>query len=104
MTLTDRVYALTERFPQHELYGLTGQLRRAASSIPSNVAEGSRQGTSRSKAHYYTIANASEAELETLLELARRRKYASEPDIRNAEELATRVSKMLFRLVNSLSE
>jgi four helix bundle protein len=104
MNLTDRVYALTERFPQHELYGLTGQMRRSASSIPSNIAEGSRQGTNKGKAYYYRAANASEAELETHLELSRRRKYAAEADIRNAEELVTRVSKMLFRLINSLEE
>ena len=104
MTLTDRVYALTDGFPQHELYGITGQLRRAAASIPSNIAEGSRQPTNKSKAYYYTMANASEAELETHLELSRRRKYAADTHIRNVEELATRVSKMLFRLIASLEQ
>jgi four helix bundle protein len=54
------------------------------------------------KAYYYTAANASEAELETHLELSRRRKYVPEHDIRSAEELATRVSMMLFRLIESL--
>jgi len=102
MTLADRVYDLTERFPRHELYGLTSQLRRSAGSIPSNIAEGTRQRTSKGKAYYYAAANASEAELETHLELSRRRKYVSEQDIRDAEELATRVSKMLFKLIKSL--
>jgi four helix bundle protein len=102
MSLTDRVYDLTERFPRHELYGMTGQLRRSAVSIPSNIAEGSRQRTTKSKAYYYTAANASQAELETQLELTRRRKYAPEREIQEAEELGTRVSKMLFRLVDSL--
>ena len=65
MSLTDRVYELTERFPRHELYGLSGQLRRSAASIPSNIAEGTRQRTNKAKAYYYSAANASEAELET---------------------------------------
>jgi len=102
MTLADRIYDLTERFPRHELYGLTGQLRRSASSIPSNIAEGTRQRTNKGKAYYYTAANASQTELETHLELSRRRKYAAEQDIRDAEESATRVSKMLFKLIESL--
>jgi four helix bundle protein len=103
MALADRIYDLTERFPRHELYGMSGQLRRAASSIPSNIAEGTRQRTNKGKAYYYTAANASEAEVETHLELSRRRKYVPEHDIRDAEEeLATRVSKMLFKLIESL--
>lgn len=102
MVLADQIYDLTERFPRHELYGLTGQLRRSASSIPSNIAEGTRQRTNKGKAYYYTAANASQAELETHLELTRRRKYVPEQDICNAEELATRVSKMLFKLIESL--
>jgi four helix bundle protein len=104
MNLADRIYDLTERFPRHELYGLTGQLRRSAASIPSNIAEGTRQRTPKAKAYYYTAANASEAELETHLELSRRRKYAPERDIRDLEEMATRVAKMLFRLIDSVGE
>jgi hypothetical protein len=56
MALADRIYDLTEQFPRHELYGLSGQLRRAASSIPSNIAEGSRQRSNKAKAYYYTAA------------------------------------------------
>lgn len=102
MTLTDVVYELTDLYPRHELYSLTSQLRRAAIRIPSNIAEGSRQRTERAKAYYYNAANASEAEVETQLEISRRRRYAAERDIRRAEELARRVSMMLFRLIDSL--
>jgi four helix bundle protein len=102
MTLADSIYDLTATFPRHELYGLTSQMRRAAVRIPSNIAEGRRQRTGRAKAYYYNAANASQAELETQLELTRRRRtYAPEAEIRTAEELGTRVSKMLFRLVDS---
>jgi four helix bundle protein len=51
MALADRIYDLTERFPRHELYGLSGQLRRSAASIPSNIAEGTRQRTNKGKAY-----------------------------------------------------
>jgi four helix bundle protein len=101
MELADRVYDVTLRFPRYELYGLANQLRRAAASIPSNIAEGTRQPTGRSKAYYYTAANGSQAELETQLELARRRKYAPESEIQKLQDLANRVSKMLFRLASS---
>ena len=66
MELVDVIYELTDRFPRHELYGLTGQLRRSATSLPSNIAEGSRQRTRPGKIVYYKRANASEAELETV--------------------------------------
>ena len=104
IALADRIYVLSERFPRHELYGLTGQIRRAATSIPSNIAEGTRQRTNKGKAYYYAAANASEAELETHLELTRRRRYSEEDDIRGVEDLATRVSMMLFKLIESLGQ
>jgi four helix bundle protein len=101
MDLADFVYTMTEAFPRHELYGLTSQLRRAASSIPANTAEGTRQRTARGRIYYYSNANASEAELETHLELSRRRRYAPEAELRKAEEMATRIAQMLYRLIQS---
>jgi four helix bundle protein len=101
MTLTDQIYDLTKGFPRHELYGLTSQLRRAAVRIPSNIAEGSRQKTPKGKASYYINARGSAAEIETQLEVSRRRKYAAEAAIRPAEELASRLGQMLRRLIES---
>src|SRR4029453_15442067 len=69
MDFAEAVYALTRTFPREELFGLTAQLRRAAVSIPSNVAEGHRHKTSNYR-HYVTIALGSQAECETQLELA----------------------------------
>ena len=65
------IYALTERFPRDERFGLTAQLRRAAVAIPSNISEGHQQGT-RAYLRYVVIATGSVAECETQLEIARR--------------------------------
>ena len=72
MTLAEMVYRLTATFPPIERYGLTAQLRRAAVSIPSNIAEGSGRNTSREFMQFLGIACGSHAELETQLDLADR--------------------------------
>lgn len=56
MNLSVEVYALTAQFPKEELYGLTSQMRRAAISIPSNIAEGSKRGTQKDFKYFLTIA------------------------------------------------
>jgi four helix bundle protein len=70
MQLTVVIYGLTKAFPRDELYGLTSQIRRAAVSLPSNIAEGhGRLGTSEYR-QFLGIARASNFELQTQLELA----------------------------------
>jgi four helix bundle protein len=64
MRLVEDVYRLTRTFPTEELYGLTSQVRRAAVSIPSNLAEGSARRSPREYGHFLTIALGSLAELE----------------------------------------
>ena len=64
------VYKLTEDFPQSDLYGLTSQMRRAAISIASNIAEGHGRGTRKEFHHFLHIAYGSGAELETQFEIA----------------------------------
>ena len=73
MDLAERVYTSTEQFPRSEMFGLTSQARRAASSIPSNIAEGKAVGGQTYPRHI-KIAIGSEAELQTQIELARRLK------------------------------
>ncbi|HEY7090856.1 MAG TPA: four helix bundle protein [Tepidisphaeraceae bacterium] len=65
MDLVEDVYRLTQVFPREELYGLTSQLRRAAVSIPSNIAEGQGRGVGAEFAHHLRIANGSRQEVET---------------------------------------
>ena len=101
MTFVEDIYALTSSFPREELFGLTSQLRRAAVSVPSLVAEGHRQGT-RAYRNYVIRALGSHAECETQLELALRLKLADPERIRPVTILATRVGQILHGLLRSL--
>ena len=78
MDIADKVYALTDEFPKYETYGLSDQLRRAAVSIPSNIAEGSSRTSEAEFAHYLEYSIDSCFEVETQLEIAKRRDYISE--------------------------
>ena len=75
MDLVVQVYRLTQGFPTHELYGLTSQMRRAAVSIPSNIAEGHTRESSKEYLHHLSMAQGSLAELETQIEIAGRLTY-----------------------------
>lgn len=70
MDLVVSVYTLTSRFPQNEQYGLVSQLRRAAVSVPANIAEGAARNGSKEFLHFLSIASGSLSELDTLTELA----------------------------------
>jgi four helix bundle protein len=72
MDLVVDVYRLTQEFPRSELYGLTGQTRRAASSVPANIAEGNGRLYRKEYAHHVSIARGSIAELSTCLEVPQR--------------------------------
>lgn len=67
--LVAEVYKCTEDFPKTEMYGLTSQMRRAAISIPANIAEGRRRRTLKDFQHFLTIAYGSGAEIETYVEI-----------------------------------
>lgn len=71
LELSVEIYNLTENFPKEEIYGLTSQIRRAAVSIPSNIAEGRYRGSKKDFSQFLRIAYASGAELETQLEIAK---------------------------------
>lgn len=80
-SLTQDVYKLTKAFPREELYGLTSQLRRASSSVPINIAEGSKRTSNRDYARFLNISEGSLAETEYELMLARDLGYAPEQAI-----------------------
>ena len=96
MNLVEMVYRKTERFPAGEVYGLTAQIRRAAISVPSNIAEGAARNSSREFFQYLGIATGSLAELETQLEISMRLGYLSD----GAE--AVKHVHRVGRLVNAL--
>jgi four helix bundle protein len=103
MELALRVYAVTAEFPQAEIYGLTSQMRRAAVSIASNIAEGSVRGTRKDFKQFVAIARGSNCELQTQLLLARELKFGIAGSIAEAEELTNEVGQMLAGLSKYLA-
>jgi len=78
--LVVEIYSITSNFPKEELYGLTGQIRRSAISIPSNIAEGCARQTEKETSQFLHISLGSLAELETQLIIAKELKYIKEPN------------------------
>ena len=101
MDLADGVYSATAGFPRDEIFGLRSQVRRAAVSIPSNIAEGRAAGGGRFL-HHIRIALGSEAELQTQVELAVRRAYITPERARALLDNASEVGRMLHALRNGL--
>jgi four helix bundle protein len=102
MDFVERCYQATKTFPRDELYGLTNQLRRAAVSVPSNVAEGyCRRGT-RVYAHHVSIALGSHGELETCVEIAYRLQYLTSAQKDALDEHLASVGRLLNALHGAL--
>ncbi len=88
--MADKVYAVCDAFPKYELYALSDQLRRAAVSMASNIAEGASRTSTAEFAHYLEISIGSAFEVETQLFIAKKRNYVSEETYENcAKELQT---------------
>lgn len=104
MSLTTRVYKLTGNFPQHELYGLTSQLRRASVSIPSNIAEGHARSTPKEMIRFCSIAKGSLAELETQILVSIELGYSSADAAAGILESTTELGRMLSGLIRSNRE
>ena len=98
-----RVYMTTDTFPEAERFGLTNQLRRAAVSIPSNIAEGFERNSSKDFAHFLIIARGSIAEVQAQILLARDLNYLSPQECDKILENSTEVHKMLNAFKASLS-
>lgn len=97
--VADGVYALTSRFPRHQLYGLTSQMQRAALSIPSNIVEGFHRRPVREKARFYNIAEGSAAELKYYFLFSRKLGYWSEPcELPNLLDEVRRMLRSLVKL------
>ena len=100
--LVEKIYRCTERFPRQEIYGLATQMRRAAVSISSNIAEERSRGTRKDFAHFLHMAFGSTSELETQLVIARRLRIGQSQDVASAETLLLEVSKMLRAMITKL--
>lgn len=96
------IYRITNSFPRSEQFGVVSQLRRAAYSIPANIAEGYGRRSTRELLQFLTIANGSAEELRYFLILSRDLRYASPQDVMSLEREITGVVQMLAALSRSL--
>src|SRR5712691_6608676 len=104
MDLVEDFYRVTRAFPREEQYGLTSQIRRAAVSIPSNVAEGHCRRTTKVYANHVSIALGSHGELETCLELACRLGFLMRAENQELLTTSDAVGRLLNGLYNSLEQ
>jgi four helix bundle protein len=102
MSLVLEVYRITESFPQAERFGLTSQLRRAAVSVPSNIAEGHARTTRGEYKNCLSIARGSVVEVEVQLTLAEQLGYVQSPGLAKALDHCDAISRMITNLKRAL--
>jgi four helix bundle protein len=102
MDVVEAAYGVTGTFPKSELYGLTGQIRRAAVSVPSNIAEGHSRMSTAEYVYHVSIAQGSLAELQTQLEIASRLGYIDLEGVRPILAQSTVLGKQLRALRDAL--
>jgi len=102
MKLTTEIYRGIVTFPRHELYGLCSQMRRAAVSIPSNIAEGKRHHSDKEFSHFLFHVRGALLELQTQLLIAEELQYLSGEDVRRLLAMCEGVGRALSGLINSL--
>ena len=104
MNLVASIYKTTYLLPKNETYGISDQMRRAAVSIPSNIAEGYGRQTPKSYVQFLTIARGSVYELETQLLLCQRIHQISSENIKDILTTISEIKKMLTTLINRLHQ
>ncbi len=104
MDLARAVYALTDKFPREEIYGLVSQMRRAAVSIASNIAEGKLRSSHKEFRLFLYIAYGSGAELETQAELSKTLPKTKGLDYSLVDSLLDEVMKMLNAMINKINQ
>ncbi len=102
MKIVESVYRVSGVFPKTEMYGLTSQLRRAAVSVPSNIAEGHTRSSTREYLRHVSVAEGSLAEVETQLELAARLSYVGEEQLGPIRDECIYLGRQLHLLRESL--
>jgi four helix bundle protein len=103
MELVAETYDVTEEFPKEETYGLVSQMRRAAVSIPSNIAEGRHRGTKKEFIQFLRIALGSTGELETQMEIAKMLPKTKKIDFSRSESLLLETGRMLRSMIQKLN-
>lgn len=100
--LVKEIYALTDKFPNNELYGLVSQMRRSAVSVPSNIAEGFRRRHSKEFKQFLNIALGSLAELETHIIISKELHYIDSGSDTKALEFIDHIIRMIVTLSRRL--
>ncbi len=98
MEVAKNVYVLVKKLPKDETYALSDQMRRAAVSIPSNIAEGQGRAYNRSFSQFLSIASGSALELETQLQLCVMIQYLSQEDIQPTMDLLEEIERMIHSI------
>ncbi len=104
MDLCVEVYKTTAHFPASEKYGLTSQMRRAAVSVVSNIAEGAGRGTTKLYIHFLYVSQGSLSELDAQLEIAMRLSFIDQNAFNNLKSQTSVIGKMLTNLIKSLKK
>ena len=102
VALATFIYEITDTFPKSELYGLTSQMRRAAISVPSNIAEGAARFSSKEFCQFLNIAGGSLSEIDTQIEIASNLKYLSNEQRHGIEIRLESISKKLAGLITHI--
>jgi len=102
-SLAVQIYRTTDNFPKQEIYSLVSQIRRAAVSIPSNIAEGFRRKSIKEKSQFLSISFGSGAELETQLEIAKDLGYLTNSEYPVLSKELDEIMRMLNKIINNLS-
>ena len=99
-----QVYKAVKGFPQEELYGLTSQIKRAAVSIPSNIAEGYGRKSTKDYLRFLQIAMGSIFEIQTQLEISKNLEFMSESSFSELYEYSREIERMLSSMINKVTE
>jgi len=104
MDLVESIYVITQSFPKHEIYGLTSQMRRAAVSIPANIAEGHSREHTKEFRNFLSVAQGSISELETEVEIATRLGYLTAEQFRRLMDHIAGLAKEVRALREALAK
>lgn len=102
--LVTEIYRLTNKYPQSERYGLMSQMKRAAVSVPSNIAEGVARKTTNEYIQFVYMVRGSASELDTQIEISKNLGYIEEEKYREIISELNRISRMLSGLIRALGE
>ena len=103
MDLVVTIYETTKNFPKEEIYGLTSQVRRAAISVPSNIAEGQGRKSEKEFLHHLSIAHGSLREVETQVLIAGRLLYLKQEEINHLLDSSAEVGRLINGLYKAVS-